>query len=321
MPRGGPDGGDGGRGGDVVICATARRSTLEHLRGQHLHKARAGDPGLAKGCSGANGDDVIIEVPVGTVVYDANTDDLLADLTVDGARVVLCHGGRGGWGNTHFKTSTNRTPTRSDPGGPPEDRLVRLELKLLADVGLLGFPNAGKSTLISVVSNARPRIADYPFTTLVPNLGVVRRGYDVNFVIADIPGLVAGASDGVGLGHRFLRHVERCRLFLHLVSGVQYGETPEDPLLRYRIIQHELAAFSPKLARRAQIPVLTKADALSPEEIDTLRRRFREEEGLELRVLSSITGEGVADLMDECWIRLSELKDDADFGEDLDDEE
>ncbi|MCB9760440.1 MAG: GTPase ObgE [Alphaproteobacteria bacterium] len=303
VPKGGPDGGDGGRGGDVVLVATHRRNTLEHLRGQRVYRARNGEPGRGRNQNGAFGDSVHVDVPVGTSVIEVDTGLELADLTEDGQEVVLCKGGRGGRGNVRFKSAANRTPRRADPGGDPEERFVRLELKLLADVGLLGFPNAGKSTLITAVSNARPRVADYPFTTLVPNLGVVSRGWEGSFVIADIPGLVQGASDGVGLGHRFLRHVERCRFFLHLISGSPIGEDPEDPVERYTIINRELRAFSPELAERPQIVVITKVDLLTDEDLAALIARFEAEADVTPAAISAITGREVDALMNDCWRR------------------
>ncbi|MCB9743803.1 MAG: GTPase ObgE [Alphaproteobacteria bacterium] len=312
VPRGGPDGGDGGKGGDIVLVASTRRNTLEHLRGQRLYKAQGGQPGKSRNMTGRGGEDFLIEVPVGTMVIDMDTEQQLADLTEDGALVVLCAGGQGGRGNVHFKSATNRTPRRADEGGAPEDRRVRLELKLLADVGLLGFPNAGKSTLISRVSNARPRVADYPFTTLVPNLGVVSKGWEASFVIADIPGLIQGASEGAGLGHQFLRHVERCRFFLHLVSATTFDEDVKDPLARYRAINGELLAFDPELAERPQILVLTKADAVDEEALSTLVARFEAEEGLTPRVISSVTGDGLETLMNECWAQLRDMLDEQD---------
>lgn len=304
VPFGGPDGGDGGKGGDVILLATTRRNTLEHLRGQRLYKARGGEPGFGGNRNGADGEDIRIEVPVGTVVVDAVSGLQLVDLAEDGREAVLCRGGRGGRGNIHFKTSTNRTPTRFDPGDPVEEKRVRLELKLLADVGLLGFPNAGKSTLIAAVSNARPRVADYPFTTLVPNLGVVGFGWEGSFVIADIPGLIEGASEGHGLGHRFLRHVERCRFFIHLVSASGVGEDVPDPVRRWEIINHELRAFSPELAERPQLLVLNKADLLSPEELEALLRRFEARVGQRPQVVSAALHDGTADLMKVCFARL-----------------
>jgi GTP-binding protein len=232
---------------------------------------------------------------------------VLADLTEDEQRVVICRGGKGGKGNTFFKTSSNRTPRRALPGGEAIVLAARLELKLLADVGLLGFPNAGKSTLISVVSRARPRIADYPCTTLVPNLGMVSRGWEDGFVIADIPGLVQGAAQGVGLGHRFLRHVERSRFLLHLVSAVSEGEPVEDPMERYLALRAELAAFSEDLVQRPEVVVLTKADAVLEEELSALVDRFEAACGQRPHVISAVTRRGVDALMDTCWSRLQAM--------------
>ncbi len=224
-PRGGPDGGDGGRGGDIVLRASAQLNTLEHLRGQRIYKAKAGAQGRGRKMTGASAKPYVIDVPVGTMVFDQSTGDRLVDLTEDGSSAVVCKGGHAGKGNVHFKSASNRTPRKATPGGAAQERRLRLELKLLADVGLLGFPNAGKSTLISRISKARPKVADYPFTTLIPNLGVVNQGWEGSFVVADIPGLIVGASEGTGLGIQFLKHVERCRFLLHLVSMLEVART------------------------------------------------------------------------------------------------
>ncbi|MCB9694838.1 MAG: GTPase ObgE [Alphaproteobacteria bacterium] len=261
VPRGGPDGGDGGRGGDLVLRASTRRNTLVDLRRNKRYAAKNGQPGGTKNMTGARGEELVIEVPLGTVVVDADTDDLLADLATDGAEWRL-QGGDGGLGNPHFKSSTHRTPRVATPGQPGEERQLRLELKLLADVGLLGFPNAGKSTLISTISQARPRVADYPFTTLVPNLGVVRVDWETSFVVADIPGLIEGASEGAGLGHQFLRHVERCPVYVHLVAA----DAEEGPEARYQTLVDELAAYAEELVERTQIVVLSKTDLLDDPE-------------------------------------------------------
>ncbi len=307
VPRGGPNGGDGGRGGNIVFEATTRSNTLDHLRGQRLYKAEAGVNGLSHNMHGRRGEDHVIQVPVGTVVVDLRTGIQIADLSDDGSRAVICRGGEGGRGNVRFKSATNRTPRQADPGGEPEEKKLRLELKLIADVGLLGFPNAGKSTLISTVSNARPKVADYPFTTLIPNLGVVSRGYEGSFVIADIPGLVRGASEGVGLGHRFLKHVERCRFFLHLVSVSSFMEDVEDPLERHRAICAELQAFSPELAERPQIVVLTKIDLVDEEELNELMDRFEAELGQRPLTASSVSRLGIDRLLDACWLELQAI--------------
>ncbi len=307
VPRGGPNGGDGGRGGNIVFRATTRSNTLDHLRGQRLYKAEAGVNGMSHNMHGRRGEDYVVTVPVGTVVVDLDTDIQIADLAADGDEAIICRGGEGGRGNVRFKSATNRTPRKADPGGEPEVKNLRLELKLIADVGLLGFPNAGKSTFISAVSNARPKVADYPFTTLVPNLGVVSRGWEGSFVIADIPGLVRGASDGVGLGHRFLKHVERCRFFLHLVSVSSFMEDVEDPLERHQAICAELRAFSPQLAERPQIVVLTKTDLVGEDELAELMDRFEAELGDRPLAASSVTRQGIDRLLDAIWIELQAI--------------
>lgn len=300
VPHGGPSGGDGGRGGDVIIRATGRKNTLDHLRGNRVYRADAGQKGQPKNMHGHGGEDFVILVPVGTIIRDSS-GLILADLSVDEAFAVVCRGGIGGRGNSRFATPGNRTPRNADPGGPEAEMALYLELKLLADVGLLGFPNAGKSTFISVVSAARPRVADYPFTTLVPNLGVVTVENEESFVIADIPGLVEGASEGVGLGHQFLRHVERCRLLIHLVSATTFDEPTTDPVERYKVLLNELQVFSPELGRRPQIVVLSKIDACDPDELDKISKRFEEEVGIEPMRLSSPTRQGVKQLVYETW--------------------
>jgi GTP-binding protein len=310
-PRGGPDGGDGGRGGDVVLVASARRTTLEHLRGQRSYRAKHGRNGRGHRMTGGSAQATEIEVPVGTMVIDLSTDDQIADLTYDGARALVCLGGHGGKGNVHFKSGANRTPRKFTPGGISQEKRLRLELKLLADVGLLGFPNAGKSTLISRISEARPKVADYPFTTLIPNLGVVSMGWEGSFVVADIPGLVPGASEGVGLGIRFLKHVERCRFLLHLVSMVDLDEALEGPFARYEALQHELQAFSSDLAERPQRVVLTKRDAVTPERVEELVAEFTKRTGEIPFVISSITGLGLKVLADACWLRLQDLREES----------
>ncbi len=309
-PRGGPDGGDGGRGGDVILRASGQLNTLEHLRGQRTYRGRAGANGRGRKMTGASAKPTVVEVPVGTMVFDVSTGDRLVDLVEHGASAVVCEGGHAGKGNVHFKSASNRTPRKSTPGGPAQERRLRLELKLLADVGLLGFPNAGKSTLISRISKARPKVADYPFTTLVPNLGVVNQGWEGSFVVADIPGLVPGASEGVGLGIRFLKHVERCRFLLHLVSMVETDESIEDPMARFDALQDELQAFGEELAQRPQYVVLTKADAVPPEQIQALTQAFQARTGSPPYVISSVTGQGLKPLADACWQQLQGMLDD-----------
>lgn len=271
VPFGGPDGGDGGEGGSVYLVARQGLNTLADFRYQRTFKGENGQPGGSADCSGRAGGDLEVAVPVGTVVNDEETGETLGDLTRDGERILVARGGRGGLGNQHFKSSTNRTPRRATPGTAGERRELRLELKLLADVGLLGLPNAGKSTLISVVSAARPRIADYPFTTLHPNLGVVYVGEHRSFVMADIPGLIEGAAEGAGLGIRFLKHLQRTRLLLHLVD-IAPPDPEADPVKGARAIAAELKKFSPELAARERWLVLNKIDLLPPSEADKICR-------------------------------------------------
>jgi GTPase len=304
VPRGGPNGGDGGRGGNVILRATARKNTLDELRFKRHHRAEDGVGGSTNDQHGRAGADCVIMVPIGTVVFDQKSGLQIADLTGEDSEAIICQGGAGGRGNPRFKSATNRTPTRADPGEPAQEKHIRLELKLIADVGLLGFPNAGKSTLISTISNARPKVADYPFTTLVPNLGVVSVGYEGSFVVADIPGLVQGASEGVGLGHRFLRHVERCTFFMHLVSASSYAEPVEDPVERWQAINAELAAFSEELSQRPQILVLTKMDLVQADEREELLARFAEL-GQKPLCIASVRREGLDPLIHACWARLN----------------
>jgi GTP-binding protein len=267
IPFGGPDGGDGGTGGSVWLVAKQGLNTLADFRYQRTFKAPNGQPGGSADCSGRGGEDLEVVVPVGTVVYDEETEETLGDLATDGARLLVAKGGRGGLGNQHFKSSTNRTPRKATPGYPGEKRELRLELKLIADVGLLGIPNAGKSTLISVVSAARPKVADYPFTTLHPNLGVVYVGEQQSFVMADIPGLIEGAAEGAGLGIRFLKHLQRTRILLHLVD-IAPPDPEADPVVDARAIAAELKKFSPELAARERWLVLNKIDLLPPPEAE-----------------------------------------------------
>jgi GTP-binding protein len=258
VPRGGPDGGDGGKGGDVILETTSRKRTLYQFRYQNHFKAKNGVNGQSKKKTGKNGQNLIIELPPGTLVFDANSGRLIKDLVNTGETFVLLKGGRGGQGNTKFKTSTHRTPRFAQPGESGETQTLKLELKILADVGIIGLPNAGKSTLIAAISSARPKIGNYPFTTLTPTLGMVRPDGAEPFVVADIPGLIKGAHQGTGLGIKFLRHIERTRVLVHLidVSGID----PDDPLSGYDIINHELAMYDEKLAQKPQIVVLNKLD-------------------------------------------------------------
>lgn len=299
---GGPSGGDGGKGGDVIFEATSSLSTLLELRHRPHQKAEHGHNGMGKNRHGAGGDDLLIRVPVGTVIKDVETDDVLADLTENGQRVILLKGGRGGQGNARFASATNKAPKFAQPGEDNEERKLRLELKLMADVGLLGLPNAGKSSLISKVSAARPKIADYPFTTMVPSLGVVPYKNYRSFVMADIPGIIEGANEGAGLGHRFLKHLERSGILLHLVDISWMPD--RDPRAEYESINRELALFSPELASKEQIVVITKTDLPQTKaELPAIKAWF-EGEGVAVFPISSATGEGVDLLLDEIARRL-----------------
>ncbi len=302
VPRGGPDGGDGGRGGHVVLVADRNLGTLLDHRMRREYRAEHGRPGEGRGCTGRSGEDTVIRVPIGTLVFaaDAESDPgeapLLADLTRDGERFVVARAGRGGRGNARFATATRQTPDFAEPGKPGQSRRLRLSLKLLADVGLVGFPNAGKSTLLRRVSGARPRVAAYPFTTLIPSLGVAERG-ERRFVVADIPGLIEGASDGAGLGDRFLRHIERTRVIVHLLDAGAMVFEERDLLQGYDVIRGELGAYQPELLERAEIVAINKVDLLAdralvePVEAE-LRRR-----GRRVFRVSGATGEGVEPLL------------------------
>ncbi|HEV7902351.1 MAG TPA: GTPase ObgE [Pyrinomonadaceae bacterium] len=295
VPRGGPSGGEGGKGGDVWLVADTGVNTLLHLRYNPEHHADRGRHGEGSNRSGREGEDILVRVPIGTQVFDAVTGDLMCDLAEEGQRWLAAKGGRGGFGNSHFATSTNRAPRYHQEGSPGEERELQLELKLLADVGLVGFPNAGKSTLISTISAAKPKIADYPFTTLEPHLGVVDLGDYRTFVVADIPGLIEGAHEGAGLGDRFLRHVERTKLLLHLVDIS--SASGRDAVGDYEAINRELLAYDAQLAERPQIVVATKIDALDePERLENLRRRAGED-GRDFYAISSVTNTGVRELV------------------------
>lgn len=312
VPHGGPAGGDGGNGGSVVVVTDPTMSSLLDFKFKRSYKAPSGEHGRNKDQYGAAGDDLIIRVPVGTVVYERLAGDaadppgeaLLADLDVPEARFVLAQGGIGGKGNLHFATPWNQAPRYAEPGTPGERRTVRLELKLLADVGLLGYPNVGKSTFISVVSRARPKIAAYPFTTLVPNLGVVQLSGERTFVIADIPGLIEGAADGAGLGHQFLRHVERCRVLLHIVEATFTTGPDRSPLQDYRVIHRELARYAPQLADKPEVVVLNKVDAMEPEHLQAIQGDFAAA-GIPLFMMSAVTRSGVANVLEAVSAKLA----------------
>lgn len=295
VPRGGPDGGDGGNGGNVVLTASHRLTTLLDLRYQRHYEAEDGRPGGGSNCTGRTGEDVIVTLPVGTVVYDDRTDEVLADLVADGESVVIARGGRGGRGNSNFATSTNRVPTRFTHGGEGEELALRLELKLLADVGLVGFPNAGKSTLISAISAARPKIADYPFTTLIPNLGVVRWGSDRSFVVADIPGLIEGAHEGKGLGFQFLRHIERTAFLLHLIDVSEWA--PDEPVVSFEIMRQELAAYDETLNNRPFAIVATKIDLSGTNERLRQLQSYCRRRRYKCLPISAATREGLDELV------------------------
>ena len=291
VPRGGPSGGDGGRGGDVYMVANEQLNTLLHFRFNPEHKAQRGRHGEGSNCTGQEGESVVLEVPVGTVVYDADTGEKLHDFAIPGEKVLMARGGRGGKGNARFATATHQAPTEHQPGRPGQERRLRLELKLLADAGLVGFPNAGKSTLISRISAARPKIADYPFTTLEPNLGVVQLDDFRSFVVADIPGLIEGAHLGHGLGTQFLRHIERTKLLVHLVDVSE--ASGRDPVEDFETVMRELASFSEDLAKKPMLVVASKMDAAQdPARIESLKR-LAAERGLPYFEISSATGKGL----------------------------
>jgi GTP-binding protein len=304
VPKGGPSGGDGGDGGSVVLVVDEGLSTLLDFRYKKEFLAPAGQPGANKDMYGRAGEDVVLRVPPGTQVFDAATDELRADLQAHGDRFVVAQGGKGGRGNMHFATPTDRAPRRAEPGTEGQERSIRLELKLLADVGLLGFPNVGKSSLIARISAARPKIADYPFTTLVPNLGTVQLSGERGFVVADIPGLIEGAHAGAGLGHRFLRHLDRTRLLVHLLDPAAAEEPGRSPLKDYETMNRELGLYDPDLAARPQIVVLNKID------LPEVRRRAKQlanafaRRNVEIHAISAATGEGVGPLLEAIWRAL-----------------
>ncbi len=296
VPRGGPDGGDGGHGGSVVLLAEEGVDSLSSLTGRRDWRAQAGKPGGGSNRHGASAADLVIKVPPGTLVKDAVHELVLKDLARPGDQIVAARGGKGGKGNARFKSATNRVPRESTRGGAGEERELALELKLIADVGLLGKPNAGKSTLLSRVSRARPRIADYPFTTKIPNLGIVQIDLDRSFVMADIPGLIEGAHSGAGLGHEFLRHVERTRVLLHLVEPQPVDGT--DPLENYRTIRDEVSQYDPGLVERPEIIAVSKSELPDSEAV---RRQLAEQSGREVFAFSSVTGQGLDKVLGRVW--------------------
>ena len=309
-PRGGPDGGDGGRGGSVYLEATSNMNTLIDYRYRHHFKAGAGGAGMRQKMHGAKGEDVVLRVPCGTIVRDADTNELIADLVEDGQRVMVARGGRGGLGNTHFATATHQAPREAQKGEPGEERWITLELRLIADVGLVGYPNAGKSTLLSVVTAAQPKIADYPFTTLSPNLGVVVVGQpgsrdEIDFVLADIPGLIEGAAQGVGLGHEFLRHIDRTRLLIHMLDG---ASLERDPWQDFQTINQELREYDERLAARPQIVVLNKMDLPEAQERWPALKAKAEAAGYPVFAISAATHQGTDELMRYTARRLHEIR-------------
>lgn len=309
VPRGGPDGGDGGKGGDVVLVADRRITSLNDLRYKHIYKATRGAHGLGSRCHGKGGEDMIVRVPVGTVVKDLATEELLVDMTVADQEFIAASGGRGGRGNARFATPTNRAPTHAQPGEEGTECELTLELKLLADVGLVGFPNAGKSTLISRISAAKPKIANYPFTTLVPHLGVVQYGDYGGFVVADIPGLVEGAHEGKGLGLRFLRHIERTSIFIHLIDLSPEAEADDrTPLSDYEAVNEELFKFNPELSRRPQVVALNKVDL--PDAVDRADELLTllETKGVKVFNISAVTGEGIQNLVNHVGAEVDKFK-------------
>ena len=297
VPRGGPSGGDGGRGGDVIMESSERHNTLVHFRFNPEYTAERGRHGEGSNCTGRDGESIILKVPVGTIVYDKETGEKLYDFSQPDERLVVANGGRGGRGNQHFATSTHQAPREHEPGKPGEERVLRLELKLLADVGLVGYPNVGKSTLISRISAARPKIADYPFTTLQPNLGVVTIGempHEQSFVVADIPGLIEGAHTGTGLGTQFLRHIERTRLLAHLIDVSDASGRP-DPVQDFNVIMGELASFGAELEKKPMIVIASKMDVVNPDKLAKLRKHCKKLK-LDLYEISAVTGHGIQEL-------------------------
>jgi len=309
VPRGGPSGGDGGKGGDVAMESSERHNTLVHFRFNPEYKAERGRHGEGSNRSGREGADVVLKVPVGTILYDADSGEPVHDFGLPDERIVIARGGRGGRGNARFATSTHRAPRECEPGRPGEERSYRLELKLLANVGLVGYPNVGKSTLISRISAARPKIADYPFTTLEPNLGVVAVGEEpeqISFVVADIPGLIEGAHQGTGLGTQFLRHIERTRLLVHLVDVSDASDRPE-PVKDFEVIMSELASFGADLEKKPMLVAASKIDAANKQKLSKLRQFCRREK-LKLYPVSGVTGEGIDKLKYAMAERVEDIR-------------
>ncbi|MBI2413508.1 MAG: GTPase ObgE [Deltaproteobacteria bacterium] len=306
VPKGGPDGGNGGKGGDVIFIADNRLSSLLDFQYKREFSADRGQHGMGSLCSGKNGEDLVIKLPIGTLIKDQETGEILSDLTHDGETFLCCKGGRGGKGNAHFATSTHQTPRFAQPGEAGTERHLKLELKLLADVGIIGFPNAGKSTLISHISAAKPKIADYPFTTLMPHLGIVQYGDFGGFVVADIPGLIEGAHEGKGLGIKFLKHIERTRLFIHVLDLSPFTE--RDPKEDFKIVNNELRSFNPELAAREQVVALNKVDITEATERLPELLNFFEGLGIKVFPISSATGKGLGNLVNHVGKEVERLK-------------
>jgi GTP-binding protein len=303
VPKGGPDGGDGGKGGDVILVGDASLSTLLPVTPRPHYRAKNGQPGMGKSRHGADGDACLVPVPPGTLVYDKDTGHLLADITTPGERFIAAKGGAGGLGNEHFKSATNQTPREATPGGEWEERTLLLELKLIADVGLTGQPNAGKSTMLRAISRATPKVADYPFTTLAPHLGIAELPGERRLVVADIPGLIEGAATGAGLGHDFLRHVERTRVLVHVIDVQPLDGS--DPVANYEAIRRELFDYAPALAEKPEIVALNKIDLLPEDEramrVNRIARDLRLPEDQSVHQTSGATSEGTAELLEACW--------------------
>jgi GTPase len=309
VPRGGPSGGDGGRGGDIIMESTQRHNTLMYFRFNPEHKGERGEHGMGSNCTGRDGKDVVLKVPVGTQLYDAETGELVHDFSHADERVVIAKAGRGGRGNQHFATSTHQAPREHELGRPGEERVYRLELKVLADVGLVGYPNVGKSTLISRISAAKPKIADYPFTTLEPQLGVVQIGeaqHEESYVVADIPGLIEGAHLGAGLGTQFLRHIERTRLLAHLVDVSDASGRP-DPVEDFRVIMNELESFGHGLDEKPMIVIASKVDVANPEKLKKLKAMAKRKK-LDFYEISAVSGLGIEKLKYAIGDRVRELR-------------
>jgi GTP-binding protein len=306
VPKGGPDGGDGGKGGDVILRASSELHTLLDHRYQKTYKAKRGEHGKGSNMKGKDGEDLIIQVPIGTVVKDADSEEILADLDEDGKDLIVARGGKGGLGNAHFATPINQTPRYAQPGQKGEEKWIILELKLLADVGLIGFPNAGKSTLISIISSARPKIADYPFTTLTPVLGVVKYKDYQSFVVADIPGLIEGAHKGAGLGHQFLRHVERTSILLHLVDVSDYLQS--DPVGDFEKIQKELELYNPELINKPFAVVGTKIDTAYEGKRLKRLKDYCKGKGIDFFPISAVKKEGIEKILEYLSVKVSNKK-------------